>query len=604
MSFLKIARERQIQSRTTRAYIIALTLVAVMSLMTFFVIEKVISSQKSNGATINISGRQRMLSQRISLYLEYFTQGLAKKDEVNKLIDLFEKSHKQLAHEDSILGEPIKEVEKIYFDSPFMLDHDMNNYVFTARSILHSPENQENIKTIRGLQETILPKLDLVVKANQIDAEKKIKRLESLHRAILFFTLTLLLCEAFFIFRPMVNYITRLLQEAIEARESAIKATDAKSAFLATVTHEIRTPITGVLGLTEQLLESQLVDKTKSQIQTVKRLSESLILLVNDILDYSKIEAGKLKLEVIDFSLHSLVEDTITLFSSSAQLKNIRLSFSQDSDIPQTFSGDPTRLRQILTNYIGNAIKFTQEGGEIKLIIEKVKTLDDSIVLRFSVKDSGVGIRQEAIPHLFNRFAQADSAVTRTHGGTGLGLAICKNIAEAMGGKVGVESSYGHGSTFWAEIPLTVSDNIIRAESTGPQKSINLQNKTVLIAEDNDINRKILVKQLEAMGMKPYEANNGEQAVQSCQRQSFDLILLDVEMPILDGLSAAKKIREIPHCLKTPIIALTGHSSDEMKAEVTQSGMNDFVTKPIPKEELGVIVKRWMQENEATYERA
>ncbi|RYZ66345.1 MAG: response regulator, partial [Proteobacteria bacterium] len=399
---------------------------------------------------------------------------------------------------------------------------------------------EKEITIIRNLQEQILPKLEQVVQANQRDSEYQIANLKKLDTGILLFTLALLLVEAFFIFRPMVKSLSRLFNAAVEARETAIRATNDKSTFLATVTHEIRTPMTGVLGITESLLDGENNNTRRDQLHVLRSLSENLITMVNNILDYSKIEAGKMMLEKIDFSIEGVAHDTQKLFESSAVRKSVTLTTSVDPGLPAASLGDPTRLRQVVTNFVGNAVKFTPQGGTIEVNYKALDLDEKNFVLRIEVKDSGPGIFKSNQAKLFTSYNQADQTVSRKYGGTGLGLSICKQIADTMGGRVGVDSEEGKGATFWFEAKLERGISTARLVSERHQGPPNgwATGLKVLVVEDNEVTLKIVKGQLTKMGFAVDGAVNGVEGLNSALDNTYDIVLMDCEMPEMDGFEA------------------------------------------------------------------
>lgn len=594
-----------VQTSTTKSYILALSLVAILSIAAFMIMHQVSASQSDHGAVINVSGRQRMLSQRISLYSEYYAHAKASeqidlKAKLRTFVEKFEMNHDRLSKGGSDLGEPAQEAKDIYFGEADHLDKDVRNFITSVRSMIDAEASDyegidRHATEIRALQEDLLPKLDRVVQANQAESERQVIQLRRIATANLFFTLIFLLVEAVFIFRPMVKSVTRLINTAVEAREAAIRATNDKSTFLATVTHEIRTPMTGVLGITESLLDSERDNARRDQLHVLKTLSENLITMVNNILDYSKIEAGKMTVEEIDFTVEGLAQDSQTLFGASASRKNITISTHVDPGMPSTSSGDPTRLRQVITNYVGNALKFTPQGGKIDVNYRALDLDEKHFILRIEVKDNGPGIFKSNQAKLFTNYAQGDQSVTRRYGGTGLGLSICKQIAESMDGRVGVESEEGKGSLFWFEAKLKRGENILCLLKDRPvlPSSGWADGLRVLLVEDNEVTIKILKAQLGKMGFAVHEAVDGVQALKSATAETFDIILMDCEMPEMDGFEASSRIRDVE--LKTgaspvPIFALTAHSADDVRDRCFESGMNSIVTKPIRQEALSSLL--------------
>jgi signal transduction histidine kinase/ActR/RegA family two-component response regulator len=390
-------------------------------------------------------------------------------------------------------------------------------------------------------------------------------------------------------------------------RDSALAASDAKSMFVATVSHELRTPLAGVIGMTELLLDTPLGTEQREYAEIVRSSGEGLLLVVNDILDHAKIEAGRLELDERSFALRETLAEGCAALLVLARNKRIAFDVVADRNLPQWVVGDAPRLRQILINLVSNAVKFTAEGGvSVRIEVAPRALLDpaDCVRVRVEVADTGIGIDRQTLARVFQPFAQAERSTARTHGGTGLGLTIAARLVAMMGGSIGASSDPGAGSRFWFEVPLVRVDaatstapcapDVFRIAGPGRRRAVKDTAPVVLVVEDNPVNQLLAARLLEKCGYRSEIVGNGREAVEAVQQQGdFAAVLMDCEMPELDGYAATRAIRRGEGAAsRVPVIAMTAHSMTGDREKCIAAGMDDYVGKPIGLDSLSEVLAR------------
>lgn len=615
-------------------YFIFILIIILATVSSQIIISYSISRQEQDANLINIAGRQRMLSQNIAKTALKFKTSTSEEISRNqrKLAELtaeWEEKHWGLVNGSKELQLPVENNEiiaKLYdeIQEPFFLV--LNN----AKKLVNrnnSKEYEDNIQGILDNEGAFLMLMNKIVGEYELAAKAKVRQLQRIEIFIGIFTVSIVLLELFFLIRPLfikiikqnksleikhkelikqsqqLLYQKELIQEQNDylriAKEKAEDAATAKARFLSNMSHEIRTPMNAIIGMTHILLQEGPREDQLDHLETAMFSAENLLVIINDILDYSKIEAGKLNIEQSSFNFEDCINRLYKSLVPKAEKKKLIFQLCMDSQLPNYVIGDKTRLSQILINLVNNAIKFTKEG-KVTLSIQQEEVIDNKVKINFAVTDTGIGIAKEKQEQIFNSFSQADDDTTRRFGGTGLGLAITKKLLELHGSQIQLDSSLNKGSTFSfiltyaiGAIPLEKkSDRNLLQFSTGDKRI-----KKILVVENNLFNIKVAQRILRIWNLEIDIAQDGLEAIEKIRSNDYGLVLMDLQMPRMDGYEATSMIRswDEPKYQSLPIIALSASARQGFRKKALEVGMNDYITKPFKPTELYHVIERHAQ---------
>lgn len=588
--------------RIRARYILALSLVAVLVTCSAWILDSFYGEQSGDARRINIAGMQRMLSQKIALHVHEIQEGHENAQTVRVLlreaINQFQKNHIELTQKHALRKSSVSlspEAKALYYSGQPNLDHRVKLFIEAAEQVLHGKfMANENPYFESEFVGTLLRDLNQVVFQYEAESRARLNLVESAEFYVWLMTMVLLIVEGLFIFRPMSIAVNRSLERAESQRNRAEKyrqraeaANHTKSQLLAKMSHELRTPLNSISATIQAVQEEDLSKETKSLVYLAENSLFDLLVIFDDLLDVTRIDDQAPDLIISDFKLEEVINESVSAYSDLADKKGLLVEVIDSALLHESWLGDKRRIARILSILISNAVKFTEQG-KISLSASMIETDHTEKEIQFRVKDTGIGMSPDVQARMFKKFEQGDNSSSRKYGGVGLGLTIAKHLADIMQGDIYVESIEGEGSIVTLSLPLIPSKSMNNHQKINGEQVLNLEGKDILIAEDNLINQMVILSLLEKTNANLRMAENGEQVVNLFKDKKPDIVLMDIQMPIKDGIDACIEIKDMD--ASVPVIAVTANASHDDQKNYDKAGFDSLIPKPIKNEELFRVI--------------